>query len=98
MRENKYYYCCAIPKAHCIPDGFIKIEVDDKKYMVVEHLGDLEEEISMIEQTDEIVNQINAESELLGIELLDIEPPDAKTGETVSICITSLHPPLNVLL
>jgi predicted transcriptional regulator YdeE len=39
MRNNEYHYCCAIPKKHCIPEGFIQIEVNEKKYMVVKHIG-----------------------------------------------------------
>lgn len=45
----------------------------------------LGEETSMIEQTYEIAEQVNAESDLLGIELLGIEPSDAKEGETISL-------------
>ncbi len=40
-RNNNCFYCCAIPESHHISDGFIKKEVKGQKYIVFEHIGDM---------------------------------------------------------
>ena len=41
-REDKLFYCCAIPRKIVVPEGFVSKEIASYKYMVVEHIGSMD--------------------------------------------------------
>ena len=41
-REDKLFYCCAIPRKIVVPEGFVSKEIASCKYMVVEHIGSMD--------------------------------------------------------
>lgn len=41
-REEKLFYYCAIPKKAVIPEGFISREISAYRYLVVEHIGSMD--------------------------------------------------------
>ena len=41
-REDKLFYCCAIPRQIVVPEGFVSKEIASYKYMVVEHIGSMD--------------------------------------------------------
>ena len=41
-REDKLFYCCAIPRKIVVPEGFVSKEIASYKYMVVDHIGSMD--------------------------------------------------------
>lgn len=41
-KNGKLLYYCAIPKKTIVPDGFVEKQIKPQKYLVIEHVGEME--------------------------------------------------------